>query len=80
MLPHELLPNALLNMLEEQSLDAAVDTTEGGSDDSSDRTTVLSVDQETLKKEMAKASEQPACLIIIRGTPQGHRYLLAKTK
>lgn len=41
-----------------------------------EKTTVLSGDQETLKRELQKAKEQEACLIIIRGTPQGHRFFL----
>lgn len=46
----------------------------------SDKTAVLSADQETLRKEMAKAKEQEACLIIIRGTPQGHRYFITQNE
>ncbi len=46
--------------------------------DSGDKTTVIQGDQETLRKEMAKAKEQEACLIIIRGTPQGHRFFLTQ--
>src|SRR5690242_17020256 len=45
-------------------------------DNSSDKTTVLSGDAATLAKELQKAKEQEACLIIIRGTPQGHRFFL----
>ncbi len=44
-----------------------------GDDDS---TKVLSGDQATLNQELAKAKEQDACLIIIRGSPQGHRFFL----
>jgi len=44
-----------------------------GDDDS---TKVLSADQATLNQELAKAKEQDACLIIIRGSPQGHRFFL----
>ncbi|MGZ3688609.1 MAG: diguanylate cyclase [Bdellovibrionota bacterium] len=46
--------------------------------DSGEKTTVLKVDQETLKREIQKAKEQEACLIIIRGTPQGHRFFLTQ--
>src|ERR1019366_6358103 len=46
--------------------------------DSGDKTAVLQGDQETLKKELAKAKEQEACLIIIRGTPQGHRFFITQ--
>ncbi|OFZ19826.1 MAG: hypothetical protein A2X94_16980 [Bdellovibrionales bacterium GWB1_55_8] len=31
-----------------------------------------------MKKELQRAKEQEACLIIIRGTPQGHRFFLAQ--
>lgn len=48
------------------------------SDDSGEKTTVLQGDPETLKKELQKAKEQEACLIIIRGTPQGHRFFLTQ--
>lgn len=48
------------------------------SDESTDKTAVISGDQETLKKELAKAKEQEACLIIIRGTPQGHRFFITQ--
>jgi diguanylate cyclase (GGDEF)-like protein len=43
-----------------------------------EKTAVLHGDQETLKKELAKAKEQEACLIIIRGTPQGHRFFVTQ--
>ncbi len=46
--------------------------------DSSDKTAVLQGDQETLARELKKAKEQEACLIIIRGTPQGHRFFLTQ--
>jgi hypothetical protein len=46
--------------------------------DGGDKTTVLHGDQETLKKELARAKEQEACLIIIRGTPQGHRFFITQ--
>jgi two-component system, cell cycle response regulator len=45
-------------------------------DDSGDKTAVLSETAATLAKEMQKAKESEACLIIIRGTPQGHRFFL----
>jgi diguanylate cyclase (GGDEF)-like protein len=44
--------------------------------DAGERTKVLSGDQETLQNELKKAKEQEACLIVIRGTPQGHRFFL----
>lgn len=46
--------------------------------DGTDSTKVLSHDQATLNQELAKAKEQEACLIIIRGTPQGHRFFLTQ--
>ena len=48
------------------------------SDDFGEKTTVIQGDQATLNKELQKAKEQQACLIIIRGTPQGHRYFLTQ--
>jgi len=48
------------------------------SDDFSDKTAIIQGDQETLNKELQRAKEQEACLIIIRGTPQGHRYFLTQ--
>src|SRR5271169_2092146 len=47
-------------------------------DDSDGKTAVIQGDQATLNKELQKAKEQDACLIIIRGTPQGHRYFLTQ--
>jgi len=47
-------------------------------DDNDDKTAVLSGDAATLAKELAKAKEQEACLIIIRGTPQGHRFFITE--
>lgn len=46
--------------------------------DGGETTKVLSNDQATLQQELAKAKEQEACLIIIRGTPQGHRFFLTQ--
>jgi len=43
-----------------------------------EKTAVLKADQVTLNKEIQKAKEQDACLIIIRGTPQGHRHFVSK--
>lgn len=48
------------------------------SNDSSEATKVLSADQATLNQDIQKAKEQEACLIIIRGSPQGHRYFLTQ--
>lgn len=33
-------------------------------------------DPETIQKELEHAAKQPACLIVVRGSPQGHRYFL----
>ena len=49
------------------------DTTETG-----DKTEVLHGDPSTLHAELLKAKEQQACLIIIRGTPQGYRFFLTQ--
>ena len=43
-------------------------------DNASDKTTVIQ--GLTLNADMQKAKEQEACLIIIRGSPQGHRFFL----
>jgi diguanylate cyclase (GGDEF)-like protein len=48
------------------------------SDEGTDKTTVLQENQGTLNNELQKAKEQEACLIIIRGTPQGHRFFLTQ--
>src|SRR5437660_681423 len=50
------------------------------SDDLGEKTAVLRGDQETLNKEIQKAKEHDACLIIIRGTPQGHRHFLTQSE
>lgn len=47
-----------------------------GFDEQADQTAILGFDQETINRELAKAKEQPACLILIRGTPQGHRFFI----
>src|SRR3954454_19554306 len=44
----------------------------------SEKTAVIQGDPETLKRELQKAKEQAACLIIIRGQPQGHRFFLTQ--
>lgn len=43
-----------------------------------DKTKILGQDQETLNQELKRAKEQGACLIIIRGSPQGHRFFLVE--
>jgi two-component system, cell cycle response regulator len=46
---------------------------------SSDKTTVLDASEtSTLQQEIRRAKDQQACLIMIRGTPQGHRFFLQK--
>ncbi|MCC7440765.1 MAG: GGDEF domain-containing protein [Bdellovibrionales bacterium] len=45
----------------------------------SDKTTVLSGDQ-TINREMERASKAEACLILVRGTPQGHKYELSRAE
>ncbi|MEO5970050.1 MAG: GGDEF domain-containing protein [Bdellovibrionia bacterium] len=50
-------------------------------DDPTDKTTVLNRgDSSTLNAELQKAKEQDACLIIIRGTPQGSRFFLTQAE
>lgn len=49
-------------------------------DNDDEKTAVLQGNQETLNKELQKAKEQEACLIIIRGSPQGHRYFLTQAE
>jgi diguanylate cyclase (GGDEF)-like protein len=49
-------------------------------DEFGEKTAVIQGDQATLNKELQKAKEQEACLIIIRGTPQGHRYFLTQAE
>src|SRR5438270_8142970 len=54
------------------------DSNSSSSSNELEKTAVIQGDAETLKKELAKAKEQAACLIIIRGHPQGHRYFLTQ--
>ena len=42
------------------------------------KTATLQGDPHTLLQEMQKAKDQEACLIIIRGKPQGHRFFLTR--
>jgi diguanylate cyclase (GGDEF)-like protein len=44
--------------------------------DQKERTAILGLDQETINRELQRAKDQPACLILIRGNPQGHRFFL----
>ncbi|MBS1957849.1 MAG: GGDEF domain-containing protein [Bdellovibrionales bacterium] len=50
----------------------------GNDGKNNERTQILGLDQETINRELQKAKEQPACLILIRGTPQGHRYFITE--
>ncbi|MGK5086745.1 GGDEF domain-containing protein, partial [Bdellovibrionota bacterium FG-2] len=43
-----------------------------------EETTVLHGEGTTLSRDLRKAKEQEACLIIIRGVPQGHRFFLTQ--
>ncbi len=45
-------------------------------DESGDKTEVLTGVQETLNRELQNAKQQEACLIVIRGPEQGHRFFL----
>lgn len=47
---------------------------DGSAQGNSDKTAVLKGDSDTLKVEREKAKEESACLIMIRGTPQGRRF------
>lgn len=49
-------------------------------DDENEETKTLTVDSDTLKVELEKAKHQEACLIVIRGSPQGKRFELNKEK
>ncbi len=46
-------------------------------EDATDKTSIVQEGQNTLFNELQKAKEQEACLILIRGTPQGHRFFLS---
>ena len=46
--------------------------------DSGEKTAMLKGDPETIRAERERAAKQPACLIVVRGTPQGHRYFLTQ--
>lgn len=50
------------------------------SGESADKTSILQDGQNTLFNELQKAKEQEACLIVIRGTPQGHRFFLTQSE
>lgn len=64
-------------MIDNPCMDAEMSESDNGSSND-EATKVLSGDQATLNQDMLKAKEQEACLIIIRGTPQGHRYFLTQ--
>lgn len=49
-----------------------------GDDSNEEKTKVLKGEQRTLNQELEKASQLEACLIIIRGNPQGQRYFLTQ--
>jgi len=46
--------------------------------DSGEKTAMLKGDPETIRAERERAAQQPACLIVVRGTPQGHRYFITQ--
>jgi diguanylate cyclase (GGDEF)-like protein len=50
----------------------------GDSTGSLERTAQLQDDSPTLAQEIEKAKEQEACLIVIRGKPQGFRFFLSR--
>jgi len=43
-----------------------------------EKTAMMKGDPETIQKELEHARKQPACLIVVRGSPQGHRYFLTQ--
>lgn len=45
-----------------------------GNEDAGEKTVILKGDSDTLKTEREAAKNSNACLIVIRGTPQGKRY------
>lgn len=49
---------------------------DSGDNDTTDKTRVLDGDQETLNRELQAAKEHDSCLIVIRGTKQGHRFFI----
>jgi diguanylate cyclase (GGDEF)-like protein len=49
-------------------------------EESTDKTSLVPESQTTLNLELQKAKEQEACLILIRGSPQGHRYFLTQNE
>lgn len=48
--------------------------------DSGEKTAMMKGDPETIRAERERAAQQPACLIVVRGTPQGHRYFITQDK
>ena len=52
----------------------------GDTNDTTDKTTMLQGNQNTLNIDLQKAKEQEACLILIRGTPQGQRFFLTQAE
>ncbi|MBL7715390.1 MAG: GGDEF domain-containing protein [Bdellovibrionales bacterium] len=44
----------------------------------SDRTTIITKETDTQKRDMARAKDTAACLIIVRGTPQGERFFITQ--
>jgi two-component system, cell cycle response regulator len=71
-------PPILRNHMCAESQRKNVPPTQNTQTDGSDKTTVLQGEQLTLIEELKKAKEQAACLIMIRGTPQGHRFFITQ--
>ena len=46
--------------------------------DQTDKTAMIVMDQETINRELQRAKDSPACFVLIRGNPIGHRYLIEK--
>ncbi len=56
------------------------DASDNQDEEATDKTAVLQGTQNTLNAELQKAKEQEACLILIRGAPQGHRFFLTQAE
>ena len=68
------------NNSKNESNDSSSTNGSANGNDETDRTTVFNPEQDSLNVELQKAKEQEACLIIIRGSPQGHRFFLTQSE
>ena len=46
--------------------------------DKTDKTAMIVMDQDTINRELQRAKDSPACFVLIRGNPIGHRFLIEK--